>query len=80
MNATFVSFLRFLARPGLWVACGAIFWATAAGAQSLAEAAKKEGKLVIYGSLESGIMDEIEKAFTKKYGIPIDYYLSLIHI
>jgi iron(III) transport system substrate-binding protein len=74
MNATFVSFLRLLAKPGLWVACGAIFWATAAGAQSLAEAAKKEGKLVIYGSLESGIMDEIEKAFTKKYGIPIDYF------
>jgi iron(III) transport system substrate-binding protein len=46
---------------------------TPAGAQSL-EAAKKEGKVVIYGSLESGIMDEIEKAFTKKYGIPIEYY------
>jgi iron(III) transport system substrate-binding protein len=44
-----------------------------AGAQSL-DAAKKEGKVVIYGSMESGIMDEIEKAFTKKYGIPIEYY------
>ncbi len=45
-----------------------------ASAQSLAEAAKKEGKVVIYGSLESGIMDEIEKAFTKKYGVPIEYF------
>jgi iron(III) transport system substrate-binding protein len=43
-------------------------------AQANVEAAKKEGKLVIYGSLESGIMDEIEKGFTRKYGIPIEYY------
>jgi iron(III) transport system substrate-binding protein len=42
--------------------------------QSLVDAAKKEGKVVIYGSLESGIMDEIEKAFTQKYGIKIDYF------
>jgi len=49
-------------------------WSGTAGAQSLAEAARKEGKVVIYGSLESGIMDEIEKAFTKKYGIAIDYF------
>jgi len=49
-------------------------WSGTAGAQSLAEAARKEGKVVIYGSLESGIMDEIEKAFTKKYGVGIDYF------
>ena len=42
--------------------------------QKVLAAAKKEGKVVIYGSLESGIMDEIEKAFTKKYGVPIEYY------
>ncbi len=53
---------------------GGLLYAGAAGAQSLAEAAKKEGKVVIYGSLESGIMDEIEKAFTKKYGVKIDYF------
>ncbi len=56
------------------LAAGGCLWAGTAGAQSLAEAAKKEGKVVIYGSLESGIMDEIEKAFTKKYGIAIDYF------
>lgn len=43
-------------------------------AQANLDAAKKEGKVVIYGSLESGIMDEIEKGFTKKYGIQIEYY------
>lgn len=52
----------------LALACG-----TALG-QPVLEAAKQEGKVVIYGSLESGIMDEIEKVFTKKYGIPIEYY------
>jgi iron(III) transport system substrate-binding protein len=52
----------------LALACGG------AMAQDPLGAAKKEGKLVIYGSLESGIMDEIEKAFTAKYGIPIEYY------
>ena len=57
------------------LAFGMVLWvaATAASAQSV-EAAKKEGKVVVYGSLESGIMDEIEKAFTKKYGIPIEYF------
>ncbi len=52
----------------LALACGS------AMAQDKLAAAKQEGKLVIYGSLESGIMDEVEKAFTKKYGIPIEYY------
>ena len=53
---------------------GLCLLATAAAAQPLADAAKKEGKVVIYGSLESGIMDEIEKAFTKKHGVPIEYF------
>ena len=45
-----------------------------ASGQARLDAAKKEGKVVIYGSLESGIMDEIEKAFTRRYGIPIEYF------
>lgn len=52
----------------LALACGS------AMAQDKLASAKKEGKVVIYGSLESGIMDAIEKAFTQKYGIPIEYY------
>ncbi len=42
--------------------------------------AKKEGKVVAYGSLESDIFDDIQKSFTKKTGIvfgqkgaPLDY-------
>ena len=53
---------------------GGMLASAAAISQPLVEAAKKEGKLVVYGSLESGIMDEMEKAFTRKYGIPVDYF------
>jgi iron(III) transport system substrate-binding protein len=60
-------------KSSLAVLALALAWGMA-GAQDKLAAAKKEGKVVIYGSLESGIMDEIEKAFTKKYGIPIEYY------
>lgn len=74
MKALLQAFVRRVALPGLWITIGALAWAATAGAQSLVEAAKKEGKVVIYGSLESGIMDAIEKAFTKKYGIAVEYF------
>src|ERR1044071_5805106 len=51
----------------------AVFAAGTASAQSTA-AAKKEGKAVIYGSLESDTMEAISKAFTKKTGIEVDYW------
>jgi len=35
---------------------------------------KKEGRVVIYGSLESDIFDEIKSAFEKKTGIAVDYW------
>ncbi len=40
----------------------------------LVEAGKKEGKVVIYGSLESDTMDAVTKAFQKKTGIDVDYW------
>src|SRR5262249_8879191 len=36
--------------------------------------AKKEGRVVIYGSLESDVFDDIKSAFEKKTGITIDYW------
>jgi len=77
MKAPLKRFLRGgykIGAAGLCVAIAALVGSATAGAQSLVEAAKKEGRLVIYGSIESGIMDAIEKAFTKKYGIPIDFF------
>lgn len=40
----------------------------------LIEAAKKEGKVVAYGALESDTTDAIKKAFTKKTGIEMEYW------
>jgi iron(III) transport system substrate-binding protein len=40
----------------------------------LIQAAKKEGKVVVYGSLESDTTDTITKAFTKKTGIEVEYW------
>ena len=40
----------------------------------LIEAAKKEGKAVIYGSLESDTMDAILQGFKKKTGIEAEYW------
>ncbi len=67
---TLTSLLRALALA----AYGLAWWSANAAAQPLVEAAKKEGKVVIYGSLESGIMDAIKKTFTQKYGIQIEYF------
>ena len=49
---------------------------TAAHAQSaqLVEAAKKEGKAVIYGSLEGDTMEAIVQGFKKKTGIDAEYW------
>lgn len=38
------------------------------------EAGKKDGKVVIYGSLESDTSDAIGKAFQKKTGIEVEYW------
>jgi iron(III) transport system substrate-binding protein len=35
---------------------------------------KKEGRVVVYGSLETDIFDDIKKAFEKKTGIAVDYW------
>jgi iron(III) transport system substrate-binding protein len=40
----------------------------------LLEAAKKDGKVVIYGSLESDTVEAITKAFQKKTGLEVDYW------
>jgi len=74
MNVPLKSLLKSFALAAFGAVCATMFSATPAEAQSGVEAAKKEGKVVIYGSLESGIMDEIKAAFTKKYGINIEYF------
>jgi iron(III) transport system substrate-binding protein len=38
------------------------------------EAAKKEGRLVLYGTMQTDIFEQLHKAFQKKTGIIIDYW------
>ena len=38
------------------------------------EAAKKDGKLVVYGTMQSDIFELLQKAFHKKTGITVDYW------
>jgi iron(III) transport system substrate-binding protein len=47
--------------------------ASAQDAKLVADA-KKEGKVVVYGSMESDIFDGIQKSFEKKTGISVDYW------
>ena len=37
-------------------------------------AAKKEGKVVVYGTVVPQVMEQINKAFEKKYGIRVEYW------
>ncbi len=55
---------------------GLLFVSASAQAQSakLLEAAKKEGKAVVYGSLESDTAETAFVAFKKKTGIEVDYW------
>lgn len=47
-----------------------------ASAQStgISEAAKKEGKVVAYGSLESDAVEAIKQAFQKETGLELEYW------
>lgn len=59
-----------------WCALAACFVSEmAAWAQPVnVEAAKKEGKVVIYGTIVPQVMSLIEKGFEGKYGIKIEYW------
>ena len=40
----------------------------------LVEAAKKDGKVVIYGSLESDTVEAVKQPFQKKFGVDVEYW------
>src|SRR6185503_13658062 len=40
----------------------------------LIEAAKKDGRLVVYGTMQSDIFELLQKSFQKKTGITVDYW------
>ncbi|MGE5218862.1 MAG: ABC transporter substrate-binding protein [Chloroflexota bacterium] len=60
---------------GLWIAVAALFRPGNAFAQAgNVEAAKKEGKVVVYGSVPPQSMEGLHQAFKKKYGIDVEYW------
>jgi iron(III) transport system substrate-binding protein len=62
---------------GLFSALALLIFAAAPGLgqdAKLVDAGKKEGKVVIYGSLESDSMDAVNKQFQKKTGIQVEYW------
>lgn len=46
----------------------------AQGQSDLIGAAKREGSVLVYGSMESDIFEVIQKIFEGKYGIKVDYF------
>lgn len=46
----------------------------AQGQADLINAAKREGRVVVYGSLESDVFEVIAKIFEGQYGIKVDYF------
>ena len=50
------------------------FAGQALGQSANVEAGKKEGKVVVYGSVVPQAMDGLHQAFKKKYGIEVDYW------
>ena len=55
---------------------GCLPWLTPAFAQDakLIEAAKKDGKLIVYGTMQSDIFELLQKSFHKRTGVAIDYW------
>jgi iron(III) transport system substrate-binding protein len=61
------------------VAASAMLSILAAGTSAVAqtaniEAAKKEGKVVVYGTIVPQIMSVIQKGFEEKYGVKVEYW------
>ena len=63
-----------MALLGILVVAAALAARGNAAPPSLEDAARQEGKVIVYGSIESETMGAISKAFTQKYGVGVDYW------
>ena len=63
-----------MALLGILAVAAALAAGVDAAPASLEDAASQEGKVVVYGSIESETMGVISKAFTQKYGVGVDYW------
>ena len=58
----------------LLVAALALVGAVAQAQTDLVGAAKKEGRVVVYGSMETDVFEVIQKIFEGKYGVQVEYW------
>ena len=65
---------RFVMVAEVLAVTAVMFAAQALGQSANVEAGKKEGKVVVYGSVVPQAMDGLHQAFKKKYGIEVDYW------
>ncbi|TMI82514.1 MAG: hypothetical protein E6H04_04625, partial [Bacillati bacterium ANGP1] len=63
-----------MALLGILAVAAALAAGVDAAPASLEDAARQEGKVIVYGSIESETMGAISKAFTQKYGVGVDYW------
>jgi iron(III) transport system substrate-binding protein len=56
----------------VWLAILTVVVTRAASGQDLVAAAKREGRLVLYGSLTT--LDVVNKIFDSRYGVPVEYW------
>jgi iron(III) transport system substrate-binding protein len=59
---------------GIMAAVTIVVTGPATAQQANVEAGKKEGKVVVYGSVVPQAMDGLHKAFKNKYGIDVEYW------
>ncbi len=64
-------------RIGVWIVTLVVVVASVAFAQARADvvaAAKREGRVVVYGSLEADAFDVIRKIYEQRYGVSVEYW------
>jgi iron(III) transport system substrate-binding protein len=67
-------FNRLMMFLGIMAAVTTVATGGATAQQANVEAGKKEGKVVVYGSVVPQAMDGLHKAFKNKYGIDVEYW------
>jgi iron(III) transport system substrate-binding protein len=65
---------RWLLAAMVWTAAAAVSLPAVHAETDLVSAARKEGRVAVYGTLESPIFEVIQALFREKYGIPVEYF------
>jgi iron(III) transport system substrate-binding protein len=65
---------RFMLILAMVVSPSVLFYSSGLAQPVNVEAAKKEGKVVVYGSVPPQSMEGLHQAFKKKYGIDVEYW------